>query len=156
MIAGLSRKDTAMGELVELRQETGYRFENRFGAGIDVLHSDEPAPLGAGTGPSPVQLLAAAVANCLSASLVFAFRKFRQAAEPVSARAEAVVGRNEEKRLRVQGIEVRLTLGVPAASLEDLEHVLARFEEYCTVTASVRQAIPVAVAVYDSEGARLK
>jgi hypothetical protein len=33
--------------------------------------------------------------------------------------------------------------------------VLERFEEYCTVTQSVRQGIPVAVEVFDSEGARL-
>ena len=145
-----------MSERVELRQESGYRFENRFGPGIEVLHSDEPAPLGTGTGPSPMQLLAAAVGNCLSASLLFAFKKFRQAPEPISATAEAIEGRNEQKRLRVQRIDVKLTLGVPVSSLEDVEHVLARFEEYCTVTASVRQSIPVNLEVYDSEGVKLK
>jgi uncharacterized OsmC-like protein len=141
---------------VTLRQEAGYRFENRFGGGKPAMHTDEPAPLGTDTGPSPVQLLAAAVANCLAASLLFAFRKFHQAPEPLSATAVAIEGRNEQKRLRVAGIEVRLTLGVPAAGLEDVEHVLARFEEYCTVTASVRQAIPVHVEVFDSAGTRLK
>ena len=145
-----------MSEPVELVQESGYRFANRFGPGIEVLHSDEPAPLGTGTGPSPMQLLAAAVANCLAASLLFAFRKFRQAAEPIRASAVAIEGRNEANRLRVQRIEVKLTLGVPAARLEDVDHVLARFEEYCTVTASVRQSLPVEVEVHDSDGVRLK
>jgi predicted phosphoribosyltransferase len=45
---------------------------------------------------------------------------------------------------------------VPAASLEHLDRVLATFEEFCTVTASVRAAIPVSVAVFDSLGAQLK
>ena len=38
-----------------------------------------PPPLGQGSGPSPMQLLAASVGNCLSASLLFALRKFKQA-----------------------------------------------------------------------------
>lgn len=144
------------GKGVALRQEAGYRFENEFGGGKALLHTDEPKPLGTDTGPSPMQLLAAAVANCLAASLLFAFRKFHQSPEPISATAVAIEGRNEQKRLRVARIEARLTLGVPAASLEDVEHVLERFEDYCTVTASVRQAIPVQVEVYDSTGMKLK
>lgn len=143
------------GAGVELTQESGYRFANRF-EGLPVLYSDEPAPLGTGTGPSPMQLLAAAVGNCLAASLLFALKKFHQSPEPIRAAAVAIEGRNEHKRLRVQRIDVRLTVGVPAASLENLERVLERFEEYCTVTASVRQAIPVNVEVHDSTGARLK
>lgn len=141
---------------VDLAQESGYRFANRFGPGMPLLYSDEPAPLGTGTGPSPMQLLAAAVGNCLAASLLFALRKFKQSPEPITARAVAVEGRNEDKRLRVRSIRARLTLGVPAARLEHLDRALERFEEYCTVTQSVRQGIPVEVEVYDSEGARLK
>ena len=45
-----------------------------------------------------------------------------------------------------------LTLGVPAASLEHLDRVLASFEGYCTVTQSVRQGIPVQVTVRDADG----
>ncbi len=86
-----------------------------------------------------MQLLAAAVGNCLSDSLYFALRKFKQSPEPIAATAQAVVGRNEHGRLRVQRINVRLALGVPAASLEHLDRVLERFEDYCTVTASVRR-----------------
>jgi hypothetical protein len=49
-----------------------------------------------------------------------------------------------------------LTLGVPAASLEHLDRVLAGFEAYCTVTQSVAAAIPVTVQVLDADGAVLK
>jgi uncharacterized OsmC-like protein len=141
---------------VTLHQEAGYRFGNDFGAGIPVMHSDEPPPLGTGTGPSPMQLLAAAVANCLAASLLFSLKKFRQSAEPIGAEAHAIEGRNEQKRLRVQRIETTLTLGVPAGAIEHLDRALATFEDFCTVTASVREAIPVEVRVFDSEGTRLK
>jgi organic hydroperoxide reductase OsmC/OhrA len=70
--------------------------------------------------------------------------------------ATATEGRNEKNRLRVRGIKVTLTLGVPAAKLENLERILDSFEDFCTVTASVRGAIAVEVEVLDSEGKKLK
>lgn len=143
-------------ESVTLSQQNNYRFEIRFGQAIPVLIADEPAPLGSGTGPSPVQLLAAAVGNCLSASLLFAFRKFKQSAEPIACTVNAEVGRNSEARLRVLKLDVTLRLGVPAVGVEHLERVLATFESYCTVTQSVSAAIPVSLQVFDSIGAKLK
>lgn len=145
-----------MSDSVELLQEENYRFEIRFGPDLPVLHADEPPPLGGGAGPSPLGLLAASVGNCLSASLLFALRKFKQSPEPIRAFAQAEVGRNDRNRLRVQAMKVRLTLGVPASRLENLDRALAQFEDFCTVTQSVRDAFPVSIEVYDSEGARLK
>jgi uncharacterized OsmC-like protein len=141
---------------VHLTQQQDYQFEVDFGGAVPVLAADEPPPLGSGRGPSPVQLLAAAVGNCLSDSLLFALRKFKQAPEPLRCDVEAEVGRNAEGRLRVLGIKAVLTLGVAAATLEHLDRVLSQFEAYCTVTQSVGQGIPVSVEVRDAEGARLK
>ena len=143
-------------ESVQITQLRDYRFENRFGEQAPAVYSDEPPPLGGGSGPSPVQLLAAAVGNCLSASLLFALRKFKQAPEPITAQVEPEVGRNDQKRLRVLRLKVRLDLGVPASRLEHLDRALAQFEEFCTVTQSVRASVPVELEVYDSEGKRLK
>lgn len=152
----LSRQACTMSETVTLRQDRDYAFVNDFGAAGE-LRSDEPAPLGGGTGPSPVQLLEAAVGNCLSASLLFALRKFKQSPDPIRATVEAEVGRNEHNRMRVLRLKARLQLGVPAASLgEHLPRALAQFEDFCTVTASVRAALPVDVEVFDADGARLK
>lgn len=141
---------------VQLNQKRDYQFDIQFGGEVPDIMGDEPAPLGAGQGPSPVQLLAAAVGNCLSDSLLFALRKFKQAAEPLRCDVEAEVGRNAEGRLRVLGIKAVLTLGVPAASLEHLDRVLGQFEAYCTVTQSVGQGIPVSIEVVDALGVRLK
>lgn len=141
---------------VQLHQKQDYQFDVHFGGAVPDLMGDEPAPLGAGQGPSPVQLLAAAVGNCLSDSLLFALRKFKQAPEPIACDVHADVGRNSEGRLRVLGIKAVLTLGVPAASLEHLDRVLGQFESYCTVTQSVGQGIPVTIEVVDALGARLK
>ena len=141
---------------VELEQDADFRFGIKFGADIPVLYGDEPPPLGKASGPSPSQLLAAAVGNCLSDSLLFALRKFKQKPEPIRTAVEATVDRNEQNRMRVLRIAVRITVGVPGAQLEHLDRVLAQFEEFCTVTQSVRQGIPVDVSVFDSAGAQLK
>ncbi|RKJ99715.1 OsmC family protein [Alicycliphilus denitrificans] len=141
---------------VELAQIADYRYENRFGAGVPPLVSDEPAPLGGGQGPSPVHLLCAAVGNCLSDSLLFALRKFKQQPEPLRATVQAEVGRNPEGRLRILQMTATLHLGVPAQRLEHLDRVLGQFESFCTVTQSVGQGIPIAVKVLDAEGRVLK
>ncbi|MBK6324065.1 OsmC family protein [Candidatus Aalborgicola defluviihabitans] len=141
---------------IQLRQKQDYQFDVQFGAQVPSLLADEPAPLGNGVGPSPVQLLAAAVGNCLSDSLLFALRKFKQSPEPIQCDVYAEVGRNEQGRVRVLQMRAVLTMGVPAAELEHLERVLSTFETYCTVTQSVGQGIPIAIEVYDSLQARLK
>lgn len=141
---------------VQLRQQQDYQFDISFAEGVPVLRADEPAPLGAGKGPSPVQLLAASVGNCLSDSLLFSLRKFKQAPEPISCEVQAEVGRNTEGRLRVLSMRAVLTLGVPAASLQHLERALGSFESFCTVTQSVGQGIAISTEVVDALGARLK
>ena len=141
---------------VILQQKQDYQFEVSFGGSVPPLLADEPAPMGTGLGPSPVQLLAAAVGNCLADSLLFAMRKFKQNPDPLRCDVQAQVGRNNEGRLRVLQIRAVLTLGVTAASLEHLDRVLEQFESFCTVTQSVGQGIAVVVEVFDIDQLRLK
>ena len=147
---------SSQGVSVRLTQRQDYQFDVEFGGAVPVLRADEPPPLGQGGGPSPVQLLAAAVGNCLSDSLLFALRKFRQAPEPIRASVTAEVGRNADGRVRVLRMSVELRLGVPAAQLEHLDRVLAQFEQFCTVTQSVGQGIPIALTVIDGDSVVLK
>lgn len=141
---------------VRLLQRRDFQFEVHFSEAMPALLTDEPPPLGEAQGPSPVQLLCAAVGNCLSDSLLFALRKFKQSPESIQCEVQAEVGRNAEGRLRVLGLQATLTLGVPADALEHLERVLGSFESYCTVTQSVAQAFPIETRVFDAHGAQLK
>ena len=141
---------------VSLQQIENYRFDNRFAEGGHQLQTDEPAPLGSDSGPSPTQLLTAAVANCLSASLLFASRKFHIDFEPLSCEASALVDRNERNRLRVLRIDVSLRAGKPVAAAASLERLLGSFEDFCTVSQSVGQGIPIHVTVLDADGTVLK
>lgn len=141
---------------IELRQQADYRFEVHFdNPAVPLLVTDEHAPLGGDAGPSPDRLLAASVANCLAASLLFAMRKFKNEPGRLRVLARLRPTRNEARRLRIGSIEVELHLGVPAAGLVQLERILGQFEEFCTVTQSLRSAIPVQVRVFDGDGTRL-
>ena len=141
---------------VRLTQQRDYQFRVDFGGSVPPVLGDEPAPLGRGEGPSPVQMLAASVGNCLSDSLLFALRKFKQAPEPIRCEVQAEVGRNAEGRLRVLAMTARLHLGVEGSALQHLDRVLSQFEEFCTVTQSVRQGLPIKVEVFDASGSQLK
>ena len=141
---------------VTITRQSGYQFLVDFGAAIPQLLADEPAPLGQGAGPAPDHMLLAAVANCLSASLLFSLQKFKQDPGTLVATATPEMGRNEAKRLRIMGIHVKLELGQAAADIEHLDRVLAQFEEFCTVSMSVRQGIAINIQVQDGTGAILK
>ncbi|WP_439113504.1 OsmC family protein [Hydrogenophaga sp.] len=142
--------------IVTITRQSGYQFLVDFGPNIATMLVDEPEPLGQGSGPAPNHMLLAAVANCLSASLVFALQKFKQDPGELKATATPEMGRDADKRLRIVGISVKLELGRPAAELEHLERVLAQFEAFCTVSMSVRQGIAIHVQVHDATGAVLK
>ncbi len=141
---------------IELNLQADYRFEIDFRhPGAPLLVSDATPPLGAGAGPDSEQLLISAVANCLSTSLLFALRKFKNEVGTMRTVADATLVRNEQNRLRVGSIAVEIRLGVAAATLKQLDRALAQFEDFCVVTQSVRAAIPVQVRVLDGEGAVL-
>lgn len=141
---------------VTITQQTDYRFVVDFGADMPQLLADEPAPLGTGTGPKPDQVLLAAVGNCLSASLLFALRKFKQDPAGITTTATCTVDRNEDNRLRIQKIHAEIALGADGAQLEHLDRVLSQFEAFCTVSQSVQAGIPITVGVTDGTGQRLK
>lgn len=138
---------------IQLTQQADYRFEARFDdPALPPLITDEPPPLGTGTGPNPARLLGAAVANCLAASLLFSLRKFRNQVEPLHAAATVAMVRNAQNRLRVGRIGVDLQLAGAAGDVKSLDRVLAQFEDFCVVTQSVRAGIPVDVRVLDRDG----
>ena len=141
---------------IALAQQSGYRFKVRFDqAAVPELITDEIAPLGTDAGPNPSRLLAAAIANCLAASLLFAMRKFGNEPGPITADAAVTIGRNAQKRLRITRVAVDIALGVAGDAIVQRERILAQFEEFCIVTQSVRAGIAVDVRVLDAAGALL-
>lgn len=139
-----------------LEQQEDYAFLVRFDNDLPALLTDEPAPLGKNSGPNPSRLIAAGVANCLGASLLFALRKFKNDPGKVTATVTAQMGRNEQKRLRIARMDVDVHFSATAAEMAQLDRILETFEDYCVVTQSVQAGFPVGVTVHDGTGARLK
>lgn len=92
---------------VSIERENGFVFRVDFGLDeVENLIMDEPEPVGAGSGPNASRVLAAAVTNCLSASLIFCLQKAGAEVKGMRTRAEGRMRRNEEGRWRiaVQGL----------------------------------------------------
>jgi uncharacterized OsmC-like protein len=139
---------------LELVQLADYEFKVKFDwPGVDELLLDEPAPLGGSKGPNAARLVAAGVANCLSASLVFCLHgKFKQAIGPLRTKVHGELVRNDKGRLRIGRFDVTIALAEEAAAVQHLRRCLEQFEDFCVVTESVRHGIPVGVRVVDAQG----
>lgn len=136
---------------VSIELKKGYQFLVRFEdvKGKPTLVCDEPPPLGDGEGPNPAAILGAAVGNCLAASLAFCLRKARLEPVHLGAIVTTHIARNEKGRFRIAGIDVELApeLGSESVGQKRCEEL---FEDFCTVTASIRHGIPVSVSLRDS------
>ncbi len=141
---------------LELEQLQDYEFRVRFDwPGVAELRLDEPGPLGRSSGPNAARLIGAAVANCLSSSLLFCMRKFKQSPGPLRADVTGELVRNERGRMRIGRFDVTIRLAESAADVAHLDRCMAQFEDFCVVTESVRHGIPVGVRVVDATGAQI-
>jgi organic hydroperoxide reductase OsmC/OhrA len=141
---------------IQLEQEDNYAFRVKFDLkkAADVV-MDEPPPLGERNGPNASRMLAAAAANCLSASLMFCLAKEDVPARNVHTAVTCTMVRNERKRIRVGRLDVRITAGDELLASKKLDRCMTLFEDFCVVTASIREGIPVGVEVVNSNGERL-
>ena len=138
---------------IHLEQEEDYAFRVKFDIKkADDILMDEPPPLGERNGPNASRLLAAAAANCLSASLMFCLAKEDVPANNVKTEATCTIVRNEKKRLRLGRLDIRITAGNELLVSKKLDRCLSLFEDFCVVTASIREGIPVAVEVVNEAG----
>ncbi|MCA3782218.1 MAG: OsmC family protein [Burkholderia sp.] len=142
--------------IVDVIQVERFRFRVEFpDTAAPALVTDELQPLGDGRAPNPVRLPGAAVANGLAASLLFSLQKYRNDPHPVTAHIDIALIRDTADRLRVGSMAVELKAGKKWTELAHAARALARFEEFCTVTESVRHGIPVTVNVTDIDGQQL-
>jgi uncharacterized OsmC-like protein len=138
---------------VTVRLAHGYDFVAEFqdGPTPTALHFDEPEPLGRGHAPTAAAVLGAAVGNCLAASFAFCLRKARIEPTELTANVTTHVVRDERGRHRIGSIDVEIASEFPADATPRTERCEALFEDFCTVTASVRRGIPVHVTLKKEE-----
>jgi uncharacterized OsmC-like protein len=143
-MAANSSTATAHVQLVD-----GYRFDAAFPdtPGAPSIMLDEAPPLGTGTGPTPANLLAAAIGGCLSASLTLCLNKAHLEPDAVNAHVTASMARNAAGRLRIEAINVALTPCFAGTDEGRFDRCKSLYEEFCIVTESVRHGIPVNVTL---------
>lgn len=140
---------------VTLTRGPAYQFSVRFN-GLSTRYShhiapdlvmDEPPPLGEGNGPNAARILAAAIGNCLSASLLYCLERAHIPVGDMKTTVTGELARNDRGRLRVGKLRVEI---MPEVGLESPrgERCLSLFEDFCAVTQSVREGIDVEVAVH--------
>jgi organic hydroperoxide reductase OsmC/OhrA len=135
---------------ISLKLRQGYEFETRFENFPDVapLVLDEPPPLGTAQGPNASAMLGAAVGNCLAASLLFCMQRSRATVAGMDVKVAVHIARSEKGRLRIRGIDVMIEPELaPGQDPARLERCKDLFEDFCVVTQSVRNGIPIEVTV---------
>jgi uncharacterized OsmC-like protein len=134
---------------VTVRLARGYEFVAEFNdvPGVPSILFDEPEPLGANRAPNAAAVLGAAIGNCLAASLTFCLRRARMDVQDMTANVTTHVAKNEKGRFRVRTIDVELTPVLGAANGSQRQRCEGLFEDFCIVTASVQNGIPVHVSL---------
>jgi len=141
---------------LNLEHVQDYEFRLKFDwPDVPDLKLDEPAPLGANQGPNAARLLAASVANCLSSSLLFCLTKSHATPYGMTTKVTGTLARNEKGRLRIEKVDVAITLEEGPDTPGRLERCAGLFEDYCLVTQSVRRGIPVHVSILNGAGETL-
>jgi uncharacterized OsmC-like protein len=133
---------------VSMKREKDFVFKVDFGIPGVELTIDEPEPVGGNTGPNASMVLAAAMGNCLTASLLFCLQKARAEVGEIETRVEGKMRRNEKGRWRVAEMNVEI---IPEINLEEYNSQYDRcfglFEDFCIVSQSIEEGIPINVEV---------
>ena len=133
---------------IEMRRKANYQFEVDFESDlIPNLLTDEPPSLpgGEGKGPTASMLLAAAVGNCLSASLTFCATKKKVEVLELKTTVKLRRERNENGFWRISNLEVSLEPIIQGTKDERFEKCKEIYEDYCIVSQSVKDGIPLKI-----------
>ena len=133
---------------VSMRRQEGFRFEVDFGLeGVGPLYMDEPEPVGGNSGPNAGKVLAAAMGNCLTTSLLFCLQKARAEVGDVETKVDGVMRRNDKGRWRIAEINVEISPEVGEEYDSRYERCHGLFEDFCIVSKSIEQGIPINVKI---------
>ncbi len=140
---------------VTMERINNFEFKVKFEPHMAELLMDEPTPLGADKGPNASRVLSAAIGNCLTASLLFCLQKARIEVGAVKTEVATAIHRTEKGRLRIGGSAVAITMDIGAEAPNRMGQCIRLFEDFCVVTQSVRNGIPVSVKVKNQDGIEL-
>ncbi len=142
---------------IKLKRVDGMQFRAEFDKRhFPPLMMDEPehVPGGRDEYPNASRILAAAITDCLSASLTFCLEKSHAPLDDLEATTTVEIARNEQGYWRVKQVDVELTAGfgtLDDKTLKRFEKCKERFFNYCIVSASIKEGIDINVNVKPKE-----
>ncbi|MDG6222357.1 MAG: OsmC family protein [Candidatus Bathyarchaeota archaeon] len=134
--------------VTKLQLVDNYQFNTEFD--VEYLPNiilDEIIPDGEGAGPNPPRLLSAAVGHCMSTSLVYCLKKARVQIKDIQTRVTTNLYRNDQKKIRIKSIDLEIQLEVNEEDKHRVPRCLKLFEDYCTVTQSIRNGVEINVDI---------
>ena len=129
-----------------------FQFKVTFDDKLNSLVMDEPPPLGSDKGPNATNVLSAAIANCLTASLLFCLTKTRVKPISLTTTVTTHTSRDDNKRIRINDSHVSIALDLADEDQNRLSRCTNLFEDYCIVSQSIRQGIDISVDIRDRQG----
>ena len=131
-----------------MTREKDFVFKVDFGLENFDFQMDEPNPVGGDTGPNASKVLAAAMGNCLTASLLFCLNKARAEVGAIETKVDGKMRRNDKGRWRIAEINVEIN---PELNTEEFgsqyDRCFKLFEDFCIVSKSIEEGIPINVKV---------
>jgi organic hydroperoxide reductase OsmC/OhrA len=133
---------------VSMSREKDFVFKVDFGIENFDFTMDEPEPVGRDSGPNASKVLAAAMGNCLTASLLFCLNKARAEVGEIETNVEGTMHRNEKGRWRISEIKVEINPEINTAEFaSQYDRCYKLFEDFCIVSKSIEEGIPIHVEV---------
>jgi uncharacterized OsmC-like protein len=145
----MTKQDDPHGFTILVDRTRDFEFRVQFDKDeYAELMMDEPVPIGHDKGPNATRVLAAAIGNCLSASLMFCLQRSKLEFNSIRAEVTPRIARNEEGRWRVEHINVKIVVNSQEGDSKRFQRCADIFENYCIVTSSIRQGVPVDVTIH--------
>ena len=136
---------------VSMKREEGFVFKVDFGIPEFDFRMDEPEPVGENKGPNASKVLAAAMGNCLTASLMFCLQKARAEVEAIETKVEGKMRRNDKGRWRIAEVNIEINPEIDLETYQSqYDRCMGLFEDFCIVSKSIEEGIPINVLVAPS------
>ncbi len=116
---------------------------------ITDLLMDESVDIlgGEGKGPTASMLLAAAIGNCLSASLYFCLTKKKNTVNELKTKVIIFRERNKEGFWNISEANVTITPDIENTEDVSVQRCIEIFRKYCIVSSSIEKGIKINVTV---------
>lgn len=114
---------------------------------FEDIHVDEPESFhGSNLGPSSVEYILIGIGGCLGSSLIYCLQKKKVQVDELSLIVEGII-KHVGPKMHLKLIEINVEINFKAKKTfsQEVENCLNVFQDYCVVTNSLLNGIPINV-----------